>query len=70
MNQTKAIIHDSLYDYIRDVKSLSTPDKPSKSLKKSKKNAAPLIVDEIFQRILPIIPKVNLFFSRMNVSTV
>lgn len=60
MNQTKTIIHDGLYDYIRDVKSLNTSDKSNKKSKKSNKNETPLIIDEIFQRILPVIPKVNI----------
>lgn len=56
MNDTKAVIHDGFYDFIRDAKSLN------KSVKKEKRNdndTTTVDADEIYQRISHIIPKVG-----------
>lgn len=53
LKQTQTFIHDGLYDFIRDAnnfqKLVATP--------KSTKQTPSLNIDELFQRISPIIPK-------------
>lgn len=53
MKQTKTYIHDGLYDFIRDANSFNKTD----SVVKVPKSTASLNIDEICQRISPIIPK-------------
>lgn len=52
MKQTKTFIHDGLYDFIRDANSLNKTDDISKTTTNPSLN-----IDEICQRISPIIPK-------------
>lgn len=53
IKQTKTSIHDGLYDFIRDTNHLNrVENKPSKSTQS-------LNIDELCQRISPIIPKVS-----------
>lgn len=52
IKQTKTYIHDGLYDFIRDTHHLNrVENKPNKSTQS-------LNIDELCQRISPIIPKV------------
>lgn len=53
MKQTKTFIHDGLYDFIRDANKLNKTD----GVAKTTKSTASLNIDEICQRISPIIPK-------------
>lgn len=54
MKQTKTFIHDGLYDFIRDTNHVNRLErKPTKSTQS-------LNIDELCQRISPIIPKVCL----------
>lgn len=53
VKQTKTYIHDGLYDFIRDTNHLNSVEKqPNKSTQS-------LNIDELCQRISPIIPKVS-----------
>lgn len=52
MTQTKTYFHDGLYDFIRDANYLNKTE-----AKKPMKNNASLNIDELCQRISPIIPK-------------
>lgn len=53
IKQTKTYIHDGLYDFIRDTNHLNrVENKPNKSTQS-------LNIDELCQRISPIIPKVS-----------
>lgn len=53
IKQTKTYIHDGLYDFIRDTNHLNrVENKPIKSTQS-------LNIDELCQRISPIIPKVS-----------
>lgn len=53
MKQTKTFIHDGLYDFIRDANNLNKTD----AIAKTAKSNASLNIDELCQRISPIIPK-------------
>lgn len=53
VKQTKTVIHDGLYDFIRDANHLNKTD----AIVKTTKSTASLNIDEICQRISPIIPK-------------
>lgn len=52
VKQTKTFIHDGLYDFIRDASNAKTVGK------KPSRNTTSLNIDEICQRISPIIPKI------------
>lgn len=54
IKQTKTYIHDGLYDFIRDTNHLNrVENKPNKSTQS-------LNIDELCQRISPVIPKVSM----------
>lgn len=53
IKQTKTYIHDGLYDFIRDTNHLNRIEK------KATKSTQSLNIEELFQRISPIIPKVR-----------
>lgn len=53
MNHTKTIIHGSLYDFIRDAKSVQRDSKPDIVIQKSQKFNS----QDFYERISPIIPK-------------
>lgn len=53
IKQTKTYIHDGLYDFIRDTNHLNRIEK------KTVKPTQSLNIEELFQRISPIIPKVS-----------
>lgn len=52
IKQTKTYIHDGLYDFIRDT------NHGSRMEKKTIKTSQSLNIDELCQRISPVIPKV------------
>lgn len=54
IKQTKTSIHDGLYDFIRDSNNFSRLEK------KPTKSTQSLNIDELCQRISPIIPKASL----------
>lgn len=54
IKQTKTYIHDGLYDFIRDTNHLNRVEK------KTNKSTQSLNIDELCQRISPVIPKVGL----------
>lgn len=54
IKQTKTYIHDGLYDFIRDTNHLNRVEK------KASKSTQSLNIDELCQRISPVIPKVRL----------
>lgn len=55
MNETKAVIHEAFYDFIRDAKSLN---KLRKNDRRSIEDTRTFDADEVYQRISQIIPKV------------
>lgn len=55
MNESKAVIHEALYDYIRDAKSLN---KVRYNTKGSIENTRIVDADEEYERISQFIPKV------------
>lgn len=75
INDTKAVVHGGLYDFIRDAKvyrkNLPKPT-PTRSVSRisvietnaTDDNADGSTTDDIYERISPIIPKVCLFFRR------
>lgn len=54
IKQTKTYIHDGLYDFIRDTSHVSRVEKKTKP-----KSTQSLNIDELCQRISPVIPKVS-----------
>lgn len=52
MNETKAVIHEAFYDFIRDAKNLN------KKRKIKRIGTTTVDADEVYQRIYHIIPKV------------
>lgn len=65
MNHTKTIIHGGLYDFIRDTKKRRSDLKnsPIRALAPPPQNVSSIPFDsnDLYQRISPIIPKVNTF---------
>lgn len=53
IKQTKTYIHDGLYDFIRDTNHVNRVEN------KPKKSTQSLNIEELCQRISPIIPKVS-----------
>lgn len=54
IKETKTYIHDGLYDFIRDTNYVNRVEMKPKS-----KSTQPLNIDELCQRISPVIPKVS-----------
>lgn len=54
IKQTKTCIHDGLYDFIRDTNYVNRVEMKSKP-----KSTQSLNIDELCQRISPVIPKVS-----------
>lgn len=60
MNETKAVIHEAFYDFIRDAKSLN---KIRYKDRRIAEGIQTVDADEVYQRISHIIPKVCEFHS-------
>lgn len=56
MNETKAVIHEAFYDFIRDAKSLN---KTRQTDRRCIEDTQTVDADEVYQRISHIIPKVG-----------